>query len=61
MLTKTELEEARTCISSLLDKCNKAILKLEKNRSQFTLMQPRIKALNISNRLIENELQKKEL
>ncbi|PRD47435.1 hypothetical protein C5745_08905 [Sphingobacterium haloxyli] len=58
MPTKLELKEAKMSLTSLLSKCDKAILKLEKKSSQHTLMVRRIKALNISLQLIESELQK---
>lgn len=58
MPTEIELEEAKNALTSLLSKCEKAILKLEEKSSQHTLMLRRIKALNISINLIDIELEK---
>lgn len=58
MPTEIELKEAKNSLTSLLSKCDKAILKLEGKSSQHTLMVRRIKALNISLQLIDIELEK---
>ncbi|PRD46126.1 hypothetical protein C5745_17040 [Sphingobacterium haloxyli] len=60
MPTEHELIEAKNTLTSLLNKCDKAILKLEEKSSQHTLLARRISALNISLHLIESELQKKK-
>lgn len=58
MPTEIELKEAKNSLTSLLSKCDMAILKLERKSSQHTLMVRRIKALNISLQLINIELEK---
>ncbi|WP_118196627.1 hypothetical protein [Albibacterium indicum] len=58
MPTEIELKEAKNSLTSLLSKCDRAILKLEEKSSQHTLMVRRIKALNISLQLIDIELEK---
>lgn len=54
--TKEELEEALTAIISITNKCEKAIIGLEKGTAQHTLMVRRIEAFYISKELIEREL-----
>ncbi|WP_206363226.1 hypothetical protein [Sinomicrobium pectinilyticum] len=56
--SKMELEEARTAITSLIHKCEKAKDKVKKNSSQETLLKRRIKALQISASLIEEKISK---
>jgi len=54
--TKEQLEEALRAIVSTIGKCEKAILKLNENSAQHTLLARRIKAFRISVELIEREL-----
>jgi len=56
--SKSELEEASRSIISTLNKCQKSFEKLAEGTPQYTLMKRRIKALEISLQLIENELSK---
>lgn len=53
---REELEEARRAIVSTIDKCEKVMPKLKENSAQRTLLDRRIKALQISVELIEREL-----
>jgi len=63
-VTRNDLAEAKTQIYSTLHKLRKAIETLEAKddptrfKSQITLAKRRIKALEIANGLIENELEK---
>ncbi|MFD1164023.1 hypothetical protein ACFQ2C_00220 [Sphingobacterium daejeonense] len=50
---KEELNEAKAAIMSLLSKCKKALPNLKENYSQQTLLERRIKALQIALNLIE--------
>ncbi|MDL5511159.1 hypothetical protein QSE00_04990 [Arenibacter sp. M-2] len=52
---KEELNEANVAIMSLLSKCEKALPNLKENSSQQTLLERRIKALQIALNLIEKE------
>ncbi len=54
--TKEELLEAKRSIASTLSKCEKAILKLQPGKSQYTLTVRRIAAFRIALDLIEKEL-----
>ncbi|MDL2218234.1 hypothetical protein LJC27_06205 [Christensenellaceae bacterium OttesenSCG-928-M15] len=54
--SKEELQEALRAIVSTIHKCEKAQLKLQPGTSQHTLLVRRIKALRISEVLIEREL-----
>ena len=53
---QSELSEALRAISSLINKCEKAYTKLTEGTSQHTLMKNRINALNISMKLIKDEI-----
>ena len=55
--TKEELEEALRAIASTISKCEKVQPKLKQGTSQYTLLERRIKALNISAELIKRELE----
>lgn len=55
--TKDELQEAQRAILSLLGKCEKALEKLERGKSQHTLTARRIEALKISSALIDRALE----
>lgn len=57
---KKELEESLKVVSSTIINCEKAQLKFEKGTSQHTLLKNRIKALYISEALINNENIKQE-
>ena len=59
-LTKEELEEALRAISSTIGKCDKIMPKLKPGSSQHTLLNRRIKALNIALELIKRESALKE-
>lgn len=50
---KEELNEAKVAIMSLLSKCKKALPNLKENSSQQTLLERRVKALQIALNLIE--------
>lgn len=54
--TKEELEEALTALLSTINKCEKVMPKLKPNSAQQTLLTRRLRALNISVKLIEREL-----
>lgn len=45
---KEDLEEALTAIHSILNKCEKAVVKLKENSAQHTLLLRRIDAFRIS-------------
>ena len=53
--TKEELEEALRAITSTIGKCEKVQPKLKQGTSQYTLLERRIKALNIAAELIKRE------
>lgn len=55
--TRNELQEALRAIDSLLSKCEKAQVKLIPGKSQHSLMNNRIKALDISSGLIKKALE----
>lgn len=55
--TKEELEEALRAIDSTIRKCEKVQPKLKEGTSQYTLLNRRIKALNIASALIKRELE----
>lgn len=59
-LTKEELEEALRAINSTISKCDKIMPKLKPGSSQHTLLNRRIKALNIALELIKRESDLKE-
>lgn len=50
--TKDELQAARRAITSLPQKCEKALDKLEPGKSRHTLTKNRIQALRVSSGLI---------
>jgi|GEM_PF-334840 len=54
--TKSELEEARTALTSTLHKCEKVQEGKKLGKSQQTLLDRRIRALRISLALIEREM-----
>lgn len=54
--TKAELEEAKTALTSTLRKCEKIDEGKRLGKSQQTLLDRRIRALQISLELIEKEL-----
>lgn len=54
--TKEELEEALRAITSTISKCEKAQPKLKPGTPQQTLLERRIKALQIASALIKREL-----
>lgn len=54
--TKQELEEALRSHVSTINKCKKALPKIKEKSAQQTLLSRRIKALEISIELIEEEL-----
>lgn len=54
--SEDELEEALRAIDSIIGKCEKALPKLKENSAQRTLLERRIKALQISVELIKREL-----
>jgi hypothetical protein len=56
--TKEDLDEALRAIDSTILKCEKVLPKLKEGTSQHTLLIRRIKALNLSDRLIKRELEK---
>lgn len=56
--SKEELEEALKAIVSTINKCEKVLPKLKQSSAQRTLLERRIKALQISVELIERELSK---
>jgi hypothetical protein len=55
--SKKELEEARFAINSTIRKCEKSLQKIIDKPAQKTLLTRRIKALKISEDLINKELQ----
>ena len=59
-LTKEELEEALRAINSTISKCDKIMPKLKPGSSQHSLLNRRIKALNIALELIKRESDLKE-
>jgi len=54
--TNADLEEALKSITSTLSKCEKAFVKLKQGTPQYTLLQRRIKAFEVSIELIKREL-----
>jgi len=54
--TKEDLEEALRAIASTVAKCEKVLPKLKEGTSSHTLLERRIKALNIASALIKREL-----
>ncbi|MFA5330163.1 MAG: hypothetical protein WC384_20380 [Prolixibacteraceae bacterium] len=58
--TKENLEDALLAINSLINKCEKAQLKVIHKTSQSTLLINRLRALNIASLLISKELQNDE-
>ena len=57
--TQEELNEALRAVTSMIQKCEKALLKLNRGTSQWTLLDRRIKALHISASLMAEALQDK--
>ncbi len=55
--TKENLAEALGAINSLIQKCEKSQEKVTHRTSQWTLLENRLKALNIAKSLISKELQ----
>jgi hypothetical protein len=53
--SKKELDDVVHLISSTISKCEKTKLKFKEGTSQHSLLKNRIKALNISKDLIEND------
>lgn len=54
----TELTEAKEALTSLLKKCEKAKEKLKEKTSQSTLLERRIKALQVALNLINEKILK---
>lgn len=54
--TETELEEALRAIRSIIHKCEKAQEKFPQGNRHHTLLKNRLKAMYISQALIEKEL-----
>lgn len=57
MFRNEELEEALRAIESTIGKCEKVQPKLKQGRSQATLLERRIKALQIASALIKKEME----
>lgn len=57
MFTNEELEEALRAIESTISKCEKVQPKLKQGSSQATLLERRIKALQIASVLIKKEME----
>ena len=55
--TREELKEALRAISSIIDKCEKALPKLRDGSPQHTLTARRIKALYIATALMTREME----
>lgn len=60
IFSKSEMTEALRAVSSLISKCEKAQQKESLGLSQRTLLNNRIKALQISSALITKALERKE-
>ncbi len=57
--SKEELVEALRPISSIVSKCEKALLRFEEGNAHHTCFQTMVRAMNISKSLITNEIDKR--
>lgn len=55
--TKEELDEALRALESMISKCEKVQPKLKQGTSQYTLLERRIKALQIAASLIKQAME----